>query len=99
MEDVALWFQQRGLSRREAAVVLGVHWTTVQAWASGRGRGSGAVMGLWEALRMLDAAWGRERTVEFVRGNPPGRWLVAVAVLAASTRSDGGGDGAADSAG
>lgn len=64
---------------------MGVHFTTVQAWSRGRvKRESGPVVALWEALRMLEAAWGRERMVEFVKGSAPEKWLVALAVLGAS---------------
>ena len=97
VENIAYWFEQRGLSRREAAVVLGVHWTTVQAWSAGS-KPAAPAAALWEALRMLEAAWGTPRVVEFVRGHAPSRWVVAMAVLAASV-SEGRASDAASAAG
>lgn len=78
-------------------MVLGVRWTTVQAWADGS-KPAAPAAALWGALRMLEAAWGTPRVVEFVRGRAPSRWVVAMAVLAASV-SEGGASDAASAAG
>jgi hypothetical protein len=79
--------RQLGLNGNEAAKALGLTAGAFSAWTHGRvASARGATLGALEALRMLEACWGAERTAEFVRGSTPEQWMVALATLAASVK-------------
>lgn len=71
-----------GLKRRQVAETLGVSSESVSAWRAGRSSPSACVHGAVEAIRVLEAGLGREKTLALIVGHPPQRWMVAVAALA-----------------
>lgn len=86
MKHVADWLTSQGFTRREAGQSLGVSTAAFQYWKDGRTRReSGPAVALFEAMRILEAAWGRDRMLAFVRGQEPEKWVVAMATLAAAS--------------